>query len=269
MEESFVAKIAHRLIKKHIAGNTMNAAIKKGKALNDKGMLASITFLSDAPKDTAKSKYIASTYLQLIREISRFGLKASVHIPIEQLGVNKENALENLKKVVEFGNKYGVFIWLEEGSEGFKLDEAYKMRGVGVACRGSKAAMNIAKKGYAKSIKLICSSKKEELDEEMKRIKELAEKRTLVLLAQNDSIVEKMVKLNNYKKSLIFEFPLGYSEKRLAKLMKRGAKVSIYLPFGRDWISYILNTMPSGYMRSIAAGLLAEKGEKNEKKTKR
>jgi len=56
LEESFIAKIAHRLIKKHIAGNTMSSAIKKAKQLNAKGLLASITFLSDVPKNNCKEQ---------------------------------------------------------------------------------------------------------------------------------------------------------------------------------------------------------------------
>ncbi|MGC8776987.1 MAG: hypothetical protein ACP5P2_03575 [Candidatus Micrarchaeia archaeon] len=258
-EDSFVAKIAHRLIRKHIAGNMMSSAIKKAKALNAKGLAASITFLSEAPKDSSKSNYITTTYVQLIREISRLGLKASVHVPIEQLGSNlsKENALSNAKKLVEFGNKYGVFIWFE-GEDSELLRKLSSFKGVGIACKGAENAMKYAKNGKVDIIKVVCSSKKAE-EKELNAIKELSKKAKVVLLAQNDFIAEKLAKGDGYKKSLVFEFQLGYSEKRLSKWMKKGAIVSVFIPFGRDWISYIINNMPQGYIQSIATSLLVEK----------
>ncbi len=268
-EDSFVAKIAHRLVKKHIAGNMMSSAIKKAKALNAKGIVASISFLSEPPKDAAKSNYITTTYAQLIREISRLGLKASVHVPIEQLGtsISEENALSNMQKLIEFGNRYGVFIWFE-GDEHKMLEKLSKSKGVGIACRSIDSARKYMKNSKASMLKVICLSKKTE-DKELKELKELAERSKLVILSHNDYMIEKLTKNNGYKKSLVFEFQLGYSEKRLGKWLKKGATVSVFIPFGRDWISYIINNMPQGYMQNIVTNLLLEKKSGSNEKAKR
>ncbi len=270
-EDSFVAKIVHRLIKKHIAGNTMSAAIKKTKQLNGKGIVVSITFLSDAPKDLSKSSYITATYSQLIREISRLGLKASLHIPLEQLGIkiSKEATFANARKIVEFGNKYGVFVWFEAENNDDIIKELASQKGVGIALKDLGSALLFSSKNKPKTLKLILTNK---LDEKgIDSIKKLADKTRLVVLSQNDPMIEKLIKMNSYKKSLIFEFQLGYSEKKLGKWVKKGVGVGVYLPFGRDWVSYAIKNMPAGYMRSIASSLLVEKekrgkGGKNEEK---
>ncbi|MGC8662371.1 MAG: hypothetical protein ACP5RT_01135 [Candidatus Micrarchaeia archaeon] len=270
-KDSFIAKIVYRLIKKHIVGNTMGSAIKKAKQLNSKGILTSITFLSDAPKELSKSNYITATYIQLIREVSRPGLKASIHIPIEQIGegLSSEAALANIKKLVEYGNKYGVFIWFEVGDINDKIvDNILLFKGVGIACGDIKKAAGFVKKSKPKTLKLMLSKKLG--GNELELIKKLAETTKLVVLLQNDPTIEKLISRNNYKNSLIFEFQLGYSEKKLWKLAKKGASIGVYLPFGKDWTSYAIKNMPSGYMHSIATNLLAEteKGEDNGKKRK-
>jgi len=271
LEESFVAKIAHRLIKKHIAGNTMSSALKKAKQLNAKGLLTSITFLSDVPKNIAKSNYITATYLQLIRELSRLGLKANVHVPIEQLGssLSSNNAIENAKKLIEFGNRYGIFLWFEGGEKELStINKVAHEKGVGIAFKNAESALGYFKKERLSVLKVICSGKKGEAEREEKAVKELSGKAKVVMLAQNEAFAEKLIKSkgNGYKRSLIFEFQLGYSEKKMSKWLKRGASISVFIPFGRDWINYIINNMPSGYMQSIAKNLLAEKSEGNEKK---
>ncbi|MEM3744359.1 MAG: hypothetical protein QW759_00780, partial [Candidatus Micrarchaeaceae archaeon] len=66
---------------------------------------------------------------------------------------------------------------------------------------------------------------------------------------------------SKYKKALSIEFPLGYSEKKVLKIAREGsARLSVYIPFGKDWIGYAMESVPEGYIRSIAGRLLRGKG---------
>ena len=40
--------------------------------------------------------------------------------------------------------------------------------------------------------------------------------------------------------------------------MKKGAKVSVMVPFGKDWVKYATTNVPEGYMRFFAKRLLNE-----------
>ena len=83
---TIVEGLLYRLIRKHIAGTTMSSAIEKAKELNGKKLPVSIAFLSDSARDSAKARYATTTYLELIRRIARMGLKASVQVPLGQIG---------------------------------------------------------------------------------------------------------------------------------------------------------------------------------------
>jgi hypothetical protein len=37
--------------------------------------------------------------------------------------------------------------------------------------------------------------------------------------------------------------------------MKKGTKISVLVPFGKDWIKYAMNNVPEGYMRFVAGKL--------------
>src|SRR5208337_4836274 len=122
-EHPIVGRILYRLIKKHIAGTTMSSVIERAKELNGKKLPVSIAFLSDSAKDSTKAKYATTTYLELIRRIARMGLKASVQVPLNQIGsgVSEEVAVRNGKEILRTANKYGVFVWFELNGPGVSI----------------------------------------------------------------------------------------------------------------------------------------------------
>lgn len=271
-QESLVEKVIYRLIKKHISGPTIGSAIAKAKQLNSKGIHASITFISQPPRDRAKANYITTTYMELVRQIARMGIRASVHTQLEQLGrnVSKEIAVENLKKILAVSNKYGVFVWYElHDKNDFETSkELNGTRGTGVALRNLDTALAYLKrKKAATELKVTCNPGMQEKKEERKvdgsylRVIESVASTTknLVLLSLNEGAVAKLIKNGSrYRKSLVFEYQLGYSERRLNAMLKKGARLSMYVPFGRDWTNYAVNNVPEGYMRALAGNLLKE-----------
>ena len=71
------------------------------------------------------------------------------------------------------------------------------------------------------------------------------------MLASNDTgWMRSMVRGNEaYKRSLMFEIPLGYSMRRLNGLAKGRNALSLYVPYGKDWAPYIVNRLAEGKMR--------------------
>ena len=279
-QSSFVERVIYRLIKKHISGPTMASALARAKQLNSKGIPVSINFMSRPPQNRAKANYITTTYMQLVREIARLGVKASVHLQLEQLGSNlsEELAVENLQSVIDASRKCGVFVWCEVGDPAKDTTLVSRLsdpKGLGFAFLSVEHGMNYAKRHRPiKELKVMCkpdaqNGKKEEdkgkKQDSIQSIEAIAQvSRNLVLLSPKEWVVANLVKKNGkYRKSLIFEFQLGYGEKKLNKMLKKGTRISIYIPFGKDWASYAMNNVPEGYMRMLANSLLTEqKGEK-------
>jgi proline dehydrogenase len=86
---------------------------------------------------------------------------------------------------------------------------------------------------------------------------------TVAVLEHDEKLIEKLAGFSKeYKKSLIFEVPLGFSEKRLSKLMKMKINLSVYTPYGKDWPSYVVNRVTATHdrLRGLAERVL-EQGE--------
>jgi len=255
----------------------MGSAIERAKQFNAKGMPVSINFISQPPQDKAKANYITTTYLQLVREISRLGIDASVHLRLDQLGsaISPQEALENLNSILAVSSKYGVFVWCElsEPSREFAMLENLKeTKELGLSLTNIEDGIIYSKKGRRfGSIKVSCRGKhdgeKEAKSDPMGSIEQIAgNAKSLVLLEPKESSVAKLMKKGGkYRKSLIFEFQLGYAENRLGKLLKKGTPISVFVPFGKDWASYAMNNVPHKYMRVLASNLLSEaKEQKSE-----
>jgi proline dehydrogenase len=86
----------------------------------------------------------------------------------------------------------------------------------------------------------------------------------VAVLESDEKLISKIAGFSKeYKKNLIFELPLGYSGRKLNKLMKMNINLSIYTPYGKDWTSYVVNrlTVGHGRIRSVAAKVLEGSAE--------
>ncbi len=272
-EESLLERIAYRLVKKHISGTTMSSALSKAKELNKRNLLASITFLANKPENKAKAKYVTTTYLELIRQVSRHGLRASVHVPLEQLTYDGDTKLEqeNELAIRETARKYGVFVWFElNGVLPEQIQSIEQYRGCGVALDETSAVEYLRKYGNSKAIKVIFgeanikkNAGKKAGDRNIDYI--CGKAGNTVLSHMPESRLWPMLKNGSkYKKSAIFEFGMGYSRKKINKAVKKGARVSLSVPFGKDWAGYAANNVSEGYMRFIVGNLLKEDNKRGK-----
>jgi proline dehydrogenase len=267
-EEHLIERVMYKLVKKYISGTTMNSAIERTKELNKNGLTASITFLTENPADKSKASYITSTYQELERKISRLGLKASIQVDAVQIGmdISEETMLSNFSKIVEIGNRYGVFVWLkiDNYSENFPFQKYGK--GVGLAIPQS-LMYEAAQQHSAKALKIIFSK------EESKNIKvrkgtfsSFMQKYSgaanhIVLSYLPCSILDYIPKNQQQCGNTVFEFDLS-NQKKVSKraASKRAANISITVPFGKDWVPYAVNNAPERYIRFLTSRMLGDQG---------
>ncbi len=245
----------------------MSSAIEKARELNDKKIPVSIAFLSDSANDSAKARYATTTYLQLIRRIASMGLKASIQVPLSQIGYefSDEIAAKNMQEILSTANKYGVFVWLEVRSRAGKIPSfLYDAKGVGYAVSIKDAREYIRRnRQQIKALKVLCAEQRSELkdghSEVSARLQEAAENmKNTVLQSVPESAVGRLLNGGKLKKAVIFEFQLGYSGKKVSSMMKKGVRTSMYVPFGKDWSQYAVNKAPERYARFIATTILGQ-----------
>jgi proline dehydrogenase len=259
-------RILYGLIKKHIAGTTMSSAIEKAKELNGKKLAVSIAFLSDSAADSAKARYATTTYLELIRRIGRMGLKASIQVPLSQIGliVSDELAARNIGDILGTANKYGVFVWLEVQGKKQIPKFLREAKGLGYAVSVNDSDEYLSRNNtHIKALKILCTEGDGKAVNDVKDIsKSLKSATDIVRNAVLQSVPEKalreFLKTSASKKTVIFEFQLGYSGKKLSSMVKKGVKASVYVPFGKDWKHYAVSRAPGKYARFLATRIIKE-----------
>ena len=254
--EPFVERILHKLVRKHIAGTTMDSALAVAKQLNSSSIPASITFLSGNVIDKSKAKYNATAYAELVRRIARAGIKSSIHVKLEQLGseVDTQIALDNMGSVAEACGKYGIFLWVEpDGLDKPLVSKITKMKGVGLALEAAKAGDYMKGIGKVNSLKLSFKEYNSKDPKEISRMLADMNKNVgnIVVSSMNEKLLWKVAS-SKQKADVTFEFGLGYSSSKMKKAVKKGTKISVLVPFGKDWIKYAMNNVPEAYMRFVA-----------------
>ncbi|MCL5419354.1 MAG: hypothetical protein M1354_00545 [Candidatus Marsarchaeota archaeon] len=262
-DESFVEKVLYRLVKRHVSGTTMSSALEKAKELNKKGMPVSITFLSGGAGSRSKSKYITSTYQELARQISRLGIRAGIQVPLAQMGPESDRGAMggNLSSIIATGNKYGVFVWAEASDVSDCDFEGFDgCRGFGYAVPSSQISGFAKAHRGAKALKVVFADSEDagEADRIARQLGSLPKNCTTVLLSPPDAVARKVLGSGRPGRQIL-EYKFGEGGKGMKRALKRGAKVSVYLPFGKDWQAYAMNKVPEGYTRFLAGKLLGER----------
>ncbi|MGC8537500.1 MAG: hypothetical protein ACP5MZ_00765 [Candidatus Micrarchaeia archaeon] len=299
-QNTFLKSIVYRLIKKHISGTTVNAAFRLTKSLNDKDMSATITFLNENVNDTGKARYNLNSYMQLIKQISRLNLGASISVRMSQLGLTLPNGIieHNMLSLLTTAKSSHVNAWFEyEDALGLKgmvdlykrYNELYDGIGIELPLQHPKIEQVIDSLPKAALVKLIShyhmnepkestkdkekAKQKGHIDMYMNYINKLHElKATVHIQEPDEKTVYRLAKANKqYKRDLIFELPLGYSKRWQSKFIKEKMRVSVYVPYGKDWVPYAINKLTEGRIRELAVSILDGKtnmGGGNEKPRK-
>ncbi len=240
----------------------MDSALEAAKELSTSSIPATITFLSGNVLDKSKAKYNATAYTELVRRIARSGIKSSIHVQLEQLGsdVDGQLALDNVQTVVDAANKYGVFLWIEPDSFSKPIvAKISKLKGVGLAVNVLKIDDYVKNSSKVNSFKL--SFKDYDIDDVKETAKMLADLKknadNIVVSSMDEKLLWKVIG-SKQRSDVAFEFGYGYSSNKIKKAMKKGTKISVLVPFGKDWIKYAMNNVPEGYMRFVAGKLLKE-----------
>ncbi len=294
-EHGIIRRIVFRLVRKRIAGSTSGSLIKNIMNINERGMHATATLLNDRSMDLQKAKYNTNSYLQMVRQISRLHLNSDISLRPSQLGysLSEEAFNKNLEDIVSLGSQAGIKTWLElENDLNYdsiitmytRLRDTYSGIGVEVPYGLNGSAFKqlsrkdghmkiVVGKRYADRSKAKAEAGAEKNGKEGKksasksRIDDMVNYfgraagacRDVMISDTEESNVMKIAnKSKELKKGVMFELPFGESNKKLNKLIKSRINLSIYTPYGKDWVTYAVNRLAEGRIRRIAAAVLSK-----------
>ena len=292
-EHGIIRRIVFRLVRKRIAGSTLGSLMKNIMSLNERGMHTTATLLNDRSMDLQKAKYNTNSYLQMIRQISRLHLNSDISLRPSQLGysLSREAFGKNIEDIASLSAQTGVKAWLEiENNVDYDsvlsvytgLRDSYGSIGMEVPYGlNGQAFKQLSRKDGHMKIVIGKRYTKGQPNEKRKEPNGKAGKK-----AENKNRIDDMVgyfgravgacrdvtisdteegnilrianRSKELKKGAAFELPFGESNKKLNKLIKSKINLSIYTPYGKDWVTYAINRLAEGHIRRIASAVLSK-----------
>jgi proline dehydrogenase len=107
--------LARRVARRFVAGETIEDVIGVIRALNQKGMTASVDILGESTLDAAEAKRYTEAYLHLVERITAEGLKSSVSLKLTALGLDVDPALchEHMRMILTAAQAHDVKVTID------------------------------------------------------------------------------------------------------------------------------------------------------------
>ncbi|MDE1832869.1 MAG: hypothetical protein KGH58_00440 [Candidatus Micrarchaeota archaeon] len=278
-KSNLIKRIIFRLVRKRIAGSTSDSVIKRLRELNESGFHTTATLLNDHVTDPAKARYNTNAYIQFIKQTARLRLNTDVSFRVSQLGydVDSRAASSNINQVLAAAKEGGLRLWIEDepqiaAEERIVLYRDAKRRypNIGIEVRpehlSNGSAVNSMLTGkdmvkvrrYPKVHTEEEGAPKGEAKSYSDCITRLLKSKAKVTVLDGDaSLLGRIASANkDYRRDLIVELPLGYNNSKMQKLIKSKLNMSVYVPYGKDWVPYITERLIDGKTRKLAVAFL-------------
>lgn len=254
--------------KRFVAAETFKETVPKIKAINQKGIKVTLDLLGENVTSQSTADETVETYIDLLNEISKAGLKSTISVKLTMMGldIDADYCKKNLFKLLDEAKKLNSFVRIDmEGSDYtqqtidiFKeAHQNYTSEVVGIVIQAylhrTKDDINeLAEmdadvrlcKGAYKEPDLIALQKMSDIREAFKSYAEiLISKTSSPRIATHDDELVNWVKDYADKNSIPknrFEFQMlyGLREETMEELVTDGFRARIYVPYGTMWFPY-------------------------------
>jgi proline dehydrogenase len=269
--------LARRVSRRFVAGETEDEAIAAIRALNAKGITATVDILGESVTDADEAKAVAESYLRLLDRVKAEGVDSTLSAKLTALGldIDYELCLANMRRLLDRAREHGLQVTIDmEGSDHTQRtldilytlfrDEGYKnVRGVlqSYLYRTDDDAKQAAElgigirlcKGAYREPASIAYPKKADVNKAFERHAEILldaakEGRGYPGIATHDEKLIEAAKayaaahdipLTNFE----FQMLHGIRTALQDELARDGYRVRIYVPFGSYWYPYFMRRL--------------------------
>jgi len=260
------SRLTQGLIKRFIAGEDLETAIRVARQLNQEGFLVALDYLGEDTHRVEDAEYAAEQYITLLEQIHKSGVNSCISIKLTQLGLDlgDDTARRNLEKVLAAARELDNFVWVDmESSKHTQaiLDlfcemypnypnsgtvlQSYLYRTPQDLERllAMGARIRLVKGAYAEP-KEIAYPDKRSVDREFKiQMEQLLERGKEPAIATHDTRLISHAKryaaeLGLDKTQFEFQLLYGISRELQKRLVAEGYRTLIYVPYGEQWYPY-------------------------------
>ncbi len=268
-----------------IVGAGIKDAVGASARLNAQGVSAMINYLGENLSDIDDVESTVRVYLNLINEIHKRGVDASIAIKATQIGltIGIGCAKRNYAKIVGLARRKGVFIWLDmerhrdvdsvirlytgapgKGMVGICIQARLK-RSEGDIKRLVKAGaiVRLVKGAYKEDGRVSYTSRAAVTQNYLKLMNYLFRHSKEFMIATHDAgLIREALLLNrSYRRDVTYAMLNGIRNKYAVGLAKRGNKTAIYLPFGERWLDYAFRRLrEEGHLSLLIKSLFEGQG---------
>jgi proline dehydrogenase len=255
------------LAKRFVPGETIESAVATVRALNARGMSASLDYLGEDVLELRAAIATADTYLRILDALAESGVDSNVSVKLTAMGllVDEDLALENLLRIVDRARQNrDPFVRIDmEGSAvtqatlrvferafaqhpnvGIVL-QAYLKRTAGDVERAIAlgARVRLCKGAYGEPAEIAYQSMPDIRENFMRLARELLTRGRYPGIATHDRRLISGVKDLCAAQGISsdrFEFQMlhGCRPQEQRELVDQGYRVRIYVPFGTHWAGY-------------------------------
>jgi proline dehydrogenase len=256
-------------VAKHfIAGASLEDAMTVAKEMNGRGFKVIVNFLGEEIRDEKELGATMAEYLSIFDQMEANRVDGCVSVKPTQLGLTMDpgRAASNLHVIVERAKRSGTYLWVDmEGTEYteqtiqlyLRERKDYDRMGVAIQAylrRTSADIDHLVKEGgqvrlckgaYNEPASLAFKDREEVQRNYLEMLKKLFSQPNFFAVATHDDKLQDEAKRLAGGPGGNFEFEMlrGIREELGRKLLSEGYGLSVYLPYGANWMAYSLRRM--------------------------
>jgi proline dehydrogenase len=275
--------------RRFIAGETVEEAIAAARAVEQQGFLHTLDYLGEGVNSLAEADVATRDYLKVITAITASGIGRNLSLKLTQLGldVDRASAVDNLRKIL--GKADGFFVRIDMESSSYTdvtLDifetmwqQGYHQIGAVLQADLIRTEQDVKRmvalgagvrlvKGAYKEPRSIAYADKTDVDAAYVRLmKALLTGGTYPAIATHDpSMIATAITVATEHAVAPdrFEFQMLYGIRRdlQADLVRKGYRLRVYIPFGRQWFPYFMRRLGErpANVSFVLRGIFGESG---------
>ncbi|MBM3778452.1 MAG: proline dehydrogenase [Acidimicrobiia bacterium] len=258
--------------RRFIAGETIDEAIRAARDIQAAGFLLTLDYLGESVSEPAAASAAAREYVHLLDVIAESGIERNVSLKLTQLGldIGRDACLRNLRTVVEPAGRLGCFVrvdmedsshtqatldivrelWRDGARHVGIVLQSYLRRSDEDVRQAIAAGMRVrlVKGAYQEPPSVAWQRYEDVCDAFLRQMRLLLDDGVYPAIATHDEAMIEATCAYAREKRLAadrFEFQMLYGIRRdlQASLVKRGYRLRVYLPFGRQWFPYFMRRL--------------------------
>src|SRR5687768_17489982 len=266
-------RLARRMASRFVAGETVDEALPAVRALNARGITASLDLLGESVHREEEARATAREYVQLLDRIKEQGLDANVSLKLTAMGldISEELCVANMQMVLDRAAEHGSFVRIDMESSQYtektlqlfehRLYPSYQKH-VGIVLQSylRRTAADVEQanrlgcrvrlcKGAYQEPASVAFPDKRDVDANYVRcMHALMTNGNYPGIATHDERIIAEAKQFAAKNAIArdrYEFQMLYGVRRdlQDQLVREGYRMRVYVPFGTQWYPYLMRRL--------------------------